>query len=370
MKKKKFWEFRNEADGPVELLIYGQLVSGESWFDTDVAPKEFADDLKECAGKDILLRINSPGGDVFAAQAIYNLLKAYKGKVTAHIDGICASAATLVACAADSVVMPKNAIFMIHNPQTMVISYMDEKGLTKLAGIMDKIKDTIVGVYASRCGSKSSVQDISDMMDEETWMSAEDAMGKGFADEIDEDYDVHMKMENGSICMNAVSMPLSEKGKLKMQCITEAKENKKEMTNGELISKIQELLGIGVQAKATEPAEDPKVVAERQRVKALDEMKAKCTNKFAIAFIDKCKETGKTAEEAKPFVETLSAIKDEPSEGARIQAIGKLIRDNMDSGAEGVSAAPASSGMEDAAKKKQADITDVVNRINRIRGIK
>lgn len=367
---KKFWEFKNAADGTVELLLYGQLVSGEPWTESDVGPRQFAEELKGCEGKDIMLRINSPGGDVFAANTIYNLLKTYKGKVTAHIDGLCASAATVVACAADTVVMPSNAIFMIHNPQTVVFSYVDKETLTKLAGIMDKIKDTVVSVYASRCGTKASVQEISDMMDEETWMSADDALDKGFIDEIDGNYDVQMKLENGMVCMNAVSMPLSEKGRLKMQCITGVKEKKPEMTNGEIISKIQELLGIGVQAKAAEPVEDPKVMEERQRVKALEDMKAKCTNKFARAFIDKCKETGKTAEEAMPFVEALSAIKDEPSEDARIQAIAKLIQDNMSSGAEGVCAVPASSGADDAVKKKQSDIADVVNRINKIRGTK
>ena len=99
MKSKRFWRFVNEAgDDNAELLLYGAIAS-QSWYDDDVTPRQFNDDLKECGGKNLTVRINSPGGDVFAAQAIYTMLKGYSGKKTMHIDGMCASAATIIACA-------------------------------------------------------------------------------------------------------------------------------------------------------------------------------------------------------------------------------------------------------------------------------
>jgi ATP-dependent protease ClpP protease subunit len=148
----KFWKIKNEAGSAnVELYLYGQIAE-ESWNENDKGAKEFADDLLTCEGKDITLRINSPGGNIFSAQAIYNVLKAYPGKVTAHIDGICASAATVVACGAAKVVMPKNALYMIHNPMTYVFDMVDAEALSKMADTLAKVKETIVNVYKDRAG--------------------------------------------------------------------------------------------------------------------------------------------------------------------------------------------------------------------------
>ena len=107
MGNKKFWEIRNSAadDDTVDILLYGEIQSDGSYFPGKNSSTSFAEDMNSCGGKNINLRINSPGGNIFEAQAIYNLLKAYKGRVTAHIDGVCASAATVVACAAESIIM-------------------------------------------------------------------------------------------------------------------------------------------------------------------------------------------------------------------------------------------------------------------------
>ena len=180
----KFWKIKNEVENAsVELYLYGQIAE-EPWRENDKSAKEFADDLAACGGKNITLRINSPGGDIFAAQAIYNVLKAYPGKVTAHIDGICASAATVVACGAGKVVMPKNALYMIHNPRACVFDMLDAEELSKTADALVKVEKTIVNVYKDRAGGKMSVDEIIRFMDEETWMSAEEALENGLIDEI------------------------------------------------------------------------------------------------------------------------------------------------------------------------------------------
>ena len=95
---KKFWKIKNNADNDeesAELLLYG-TIANETWWGDEVTPKQFADDIRSLGGKDIIVRINSGGGDVFAAQAIYNQLKSYAGNVDVVIDGICASAATII----------------------------------------------------------------------------------------------------------------------------------------------------------------------------------------------------------------------------------------------------------------------------------
>ena len=94
---KKFWNVKNEDD-KAELILYGEI-SSESWYGDEITPKQFAEDLKSLNDKDLTVRLNSPGGDVFAAHAIYNLLKAYKGSVDVVIDGLAASAATIIMCA-------------------------------------------------------------------------------------------------------------------------------------------------------------------------------------------------------------------------------------------------------------------------------
>ncbi len=368
----RFWTIKNEADSETaELMIYGQIAE-HSWFESDVEPKQFADDVNACGGKDILLRINSPGGDIFAAQAICNVLKAYKGKVTAHIDGLCASAATVVACGADTVVMPRNALYMIHNPMAIVFDQLDAKALIKMAATMEKVKETIVNVYAAKAGDKSNADEIKTLMDEETWMSADDALAKGLIDEID-DFNVQTEMKAGFMVVNSISMPIKDKELDKIKNAMRKKEGN-EMENNELISRIKAILGMEPvnKAKAPEPkpkqTEDPKAEAERQRMLALDGLKAENANPYVVAAINACKAMpGMTAEQAKPILDALTTVKAEPKEDERIQAIAQLIKDQMESGATGVSPVPQTNGKDNKQVNDQAKVADIVARMNKIR---
>ena len=250
----KFWKIKNEAESQdVELYLYGQIAE-ESWRENDKSAKEFADDLAACGGKNITLRINSPGGDIFAAQAIYNVLKAYPGKVTAHIDGICASAATVVACGAGKVIMPKNALYMIHNPMVCVFDMLDAEALNKMADTLAKVKETVVDVYKDRAGGKMGVDEIIRFMDEETWMSAEEALDKGLSDEID-DYAIDAQMKSGLVVVNSISMPVKDRDAEKIRRVMKTEERKKttEMNDSDLISKIKALRGDKPKAPKEEP---------------------------------------------------------------------------------------------------------------------
>lgn len=363
----KFWKIKNEAGSAnVELYLYGQIAE-EPWRENDKSAKEFADDLAACGGKNITLRINSPGGDIFAAQAIYNVLKAYPGKVTAHIDGICASAATVVACGADKVVMPKNALYMIHNPMACVFDMLDAEALSKMADTLAKVKETVVNVYKDRAGGKMSADEIIRFMDEETWMSAEEALGKGLIDEID-DYAIDAQMKSGLVVVNSISMPVKDRDAEKIRRVMEARkrEGTNEMNDSDLISKLKALLG----DKPKAPKEDIEA-AERQRITAIEALAGEEANPYVDAVIASCKGVpGMTAEAAKPIVDAVKRVHVEPKEDERLVAIRALIEDNMQSGASSVKAEPKMAGVNADKAKSQAAVADIVARMNKYRGTK
>lgn len=180
-----FWSFKNAADGEdVELRIEGEIVSDDDawiyeWFGIPAAtPNAFRTALSEHKGKNITVWIDSWGGDVFAAAGIYNAMKEHKGKVTAKIDGKAVSAASVIAMAADEVLMSPASILMIHNPWTGARG--EAKDMRHTADVLDEVKETIINAYQAKTGL--SRNKISRLMDEETWMSARKAMADGFAD--------------------------------------------------------------------------------------------------------------------------------------------------------------------------------------------
>lgn len=130
----------------------------------------------------ITLRINSPGGDVFEARAIATAIKQHAGKVTAHIDGLAASAATTIAAAADEVIIADGSFYMIHNAWTFAIG--DKNDLTETAALLDKVDGAIRADYAARTGLTDA--ELVALMDAETWMTAQEAVDKKFADKLAE----------------------------------------------------------------------------------------------------------------------------------------------------------------------------------------
>lgn len=162
-----------------EILIYDAI--GADFFGDGVTATAIAAELKESEG-DILVRINSPGGDVFDGAAIYNLLRGYKnGAVDIVVDGLAASAASVIAMAGRSVTMAHNSLMMIHNPWTFALG--DSSEMVKTAERLDKVKDTIIATYQSRSSLDKDV--ISQLMDEETWLDADGAIANGLADSKD-----------------------------------------------------------------------------------------------------------------------------------------------------------------------------------------
>lgn len=164
---------------PERTLTLSGVIAEESWFDDEVTPALFRDELMSGEG-DITVWINSPGGDCIAAAQIYNMLLEYKGNVTVKIDGIAASAASVIAMAGTKVMMSPVSMLMIHNPMTMAAG--DTSEMEKAIAMLSEIKESIVNAYELKTGMSRAK--IARLMDAETWMDARKAVELGFADEM------------------------------------------------------------------------------------------------------------------------------------------------------------------------------------------
>ena len=367
--KKKFWNFKNEAEADeAELLLYGDI-SDETWYGDEVTPKAFAEDLASCGGKKLNIRINSPGGDVFAAQAIYNQLKRYSGDVSVTIDGMCASAATIIACAGSTVTMPSNAVYMIHNPACVVMDYMTSDDAKALSKQLDTVKDTILAVYHDRVAGKLSDTKLSHLMDNETWMSASDALANGFVDAIDETVAVEDKIDGNMLIVNSVCVSLDKfknaaklRGILVQNVPKTAETEDKNVENNEILKKIKDILGLAENApKEQQLSVKDAVKAERERMNALDAMKN--GNPAVDAIIETAKKNGQTVDEVKPYVD---AMPEAPKDDSKrmLESIKALVTDNMTSGAEDVRPAPAIDSEDEQKAKAKSEIDALVDLVN------
>ncbi len=190
MKTSKFWVWANNArdstttdavnsygEQEERTLFLDGTIAEDSWFDDDITPAMFKDELFSGSGP-VTIWINSPGGDCIAASRIYSMLMDYPGDVTIKIDGIAASAASVIAMAGTSVLMAPTSLMMIHNPATVACG--DHAEMEKAIEMLNEVKESIINAYEIKTGLTRAK--ISHLMDTETWMNAKKAMELGFAD--------------------------------------------------------------------------------------------------------------------------------------------------------------------------------------------
>lgn len=177
---RSFYKIRAQADDEeAEILLYGDI--GESWFEEGNGAKKFVEDLKAVKNaKRLSIRINSGGGSVFDGMAIFNAIDRHSSKKTVHIDGLAASIASVVAMAGDSIIMAENAMFMIHKPFGATIGNAID--MRKMAEALDKVEEGMITSYQRK--SRLSGTEISQMMADETWMTAKEALEKGFVTQV------------------------------------------------------------------------------------------------------------------------------------------------------------------------------------------
>ena len=272
------WEITNHNDNEAEILLYDDIAN----FDDDkwgyISAKGLIHKIKALGNiQNITLRINSNGGNVFQAQAMYNFLRTHPANVTVRIDGIAASAASLVAMAGNKIIMPENSFMMIHNPAGGV---MGESGdMREVADILDKIRDMIANAYVARTGQER--EKIISLMDAATWMTANEAHELNFCDEVEKAVEITaMAVKDGIIFKNGfgfarIDENMNEKFpknlatiNIQNQVQTKPKEEKTEMdikNTSDLEREFPELV-----AEIRQSA----INTERERLKTLDSLNA------------------------------------------------------------------------------------------------
>ena len=210
--KRQFWNWVRNEDGTRTLTLNGTIAE-ESWFEDDVTPKMFRDELNAGAG-DVVIWINSPGGDCVAASQIYTMLMDYKGHITVKIDGIAASAASVIAMAGTEVLMAPTSLLMIHNPLTIAIG--DSEEMQKAIAMLSEVKESIINAYEIKTGQSRAK--LSHLMDAETWLNAKKAIELGFADGILDDEKKRLQTEDFTYAFSrrAVTNSLLDKVKPKL----------------------------------------------------------------------------------------------------------------------------------------------------------
>lgn len=174
----KFWNWIKDEGGGRTLRLEGPIDDKNYWGD-EVTPQMFRDDLEADEGP-VTVWINSPGGNVFAAAEIFTMLMEYAGEVTVKIASIAASAASVVAMAGDQIQMSPTALLMIHDPSTIAIGNAND--MQKAIDTLNAVKDSIINAYIMKTGLRKSK--ISEMMENETWLDAKEALRLGFCDAI------------------------------------------------------------------------------------------------------------------------------------------------------------------------------------------
>ena len=243
--KRKFWNWiRNEDESVPDMertLFLNGMISDETWYGDEVTPQLFKDELNAGNGN-ITVWINSPGGDVFAAAQIYNMLRDYKGSVTVKIDGIAASAASVIAMAGDTVCVSPVAMMMIHNPATMAMG--EAKDMQKAIAMLNEVKESILNAYEFKTGLTRAR--LSHMMDDETWFNAKKAVELGFADDVLHRADIPEDVEPPAVSMlySKAAVVNSLMDKIAAKCRTNPKKTEKPNPQGRSLDSLYERLNL------------------------------------------------------------------------------------------------------------------------------
>ena len=225
---------QNEEEVTERILFLNGTIAEESWFDDDVTPQLFKDELNKENGN-ITVWINSPGGDCVAAAQIYNMLIDYKGDVTVKIDGIAASAASVIAMAGTKVLMSPVSMLMIHNPTT--IAFGNKGDMEKAIDMLDEVKESIINAYEIKTGLSRAK--LSHLMDSETWMDANKAVELGFADDILKRSEANdMEIPQVSMMYQEAQVVNSLMERIATKCKIENKETNKDIKADELMDRL------------------------------------------------------------------------------------------------------------------------------------
>ena len=365
----KFW---NKSAESADIFIYGEIAS-EKLFDTDVTAKSFLDDLKSFGGSDVTIHLNSGGGDCFNALAIYNTIKQYSGAVNVSIEGLCASAATIIAMGGSKITIAANSLMMIHNPSVGLMGYFDENDIGKVANSLSAVKSTLIQTYQARTGK--SERELAKLLSAETWFTASEAVENGFADEVLGEVSSQYDDSKQILFVNKMSVDCSKfdcnQLREKWKAISDKNSSlstdsigiewRNTMEDKTLLSKIKALLSgkkpvEEVEMKETLTAEQIRAI-EMTRIQALAKMRDGTAAVDAI--VDLAIRDGEEILTAKKYVEAVK--KSNAATEKTAQAILNLIEDQLKSGAEGVLGSAEEISETDKCKEQAALIAKFAN---------
>lgn len=314
-----------------DIYIYGDITKTMEHFE-DTSAAGLIYDLNGVEG-DVTLHVNSAGGDVFAALAIYNALKNYSGNVTVSIDGLAASAASIIAMGGSRVTMASNALMMIHLPSAELIGYFDTKDLSKLQAQLSAVEKSLIAVYSTRIPEADARR----MMNAETWLSAQEALDLGLIDEITGDVPLAIDDKHKVLFVNKLAVSTKKFDADKLRRAMEAKT----MDEQKIIAQVRQ--------------------QELSRIRDLQALR--CDNAAVNAIVDVALSDGRTVAEVQAYIDAVKKIPaPEPAPAVNDVAdkIVAVIRDQLTSGAENVISQPAETP-EDKIKAQAQRIADIAN---------
>ena len=234
---KKFYSFANITEQSADLYIYGDITS-YGWNDSDVSAYSFKEDLEELKNvSEINVHINSYGGETVQGLAIYNLLKQHSANINVYVDGVACSSASIIAMAGDKVYMPKSSLMMIHNCWTYASG--NAKELRKQADDMDKMAVAYVSAYMTKVNITE--EKLKRLLDEESWLTAEECIEMGFADEIIEDEENDTVNQHANLCIlnlvNKTKQKEDEESKYKQYLDSLAEKIKEQLQKNNMMKK-------------------------------------------------------------------------------------------------------------------------------------
>ena len=359
---KKFWAIKNDKSAMADIFIYGDIVSGEKWLDSDTTAKSFVDDLNALNNKPVTVHINSGGGDVFQALAIANTLKNYSGDVTISIEGICASAATLIACGSGGhVKAASNSVFMIHAPAVGLVGFYNGQDLTKIQNSMAAVEQSIITTYKNRVNESVNV---TDMIQAETWLSASEAKTAGFIDEITDAVDMQIDDAKKLLFVNKLSVDIKNFDGEKLRRAMEVKNMEVKDEQG-FFDKLQSAIANALKPAEQSKTETPVINAEEIRQQELSRIRdlaaLKCDNAAVNAVIDVAIKDGKTVTDIQPYIDAVKKFPGTPTVEDTASKIVSVIKDQLSSGAEGVKGNQEPVTPEDVKKLHAQKIAEFAN---------
>lgn len=277
---KKFWSFRNIVETNKKELVIEGPISEESWWGDEATPSQLRQELAEFNGNELTVSLNSGGGDVFAGLAMYNALRELDAKVTIRVDGLAASIASIIAMAGDTIIMSPGSLMMIHRPSVFAGGNVDD--LDKAKEVLLKIEESITPIYSERSGL--SIERIAELLEAETWMTADEAVEMGFADEAIHKSDIKATIQNALNTNFAFSMKSTEESlRSLVEKITASEEKEEEdvVKPTETETPVETATADEAEIKETET---PEVVeAEVEEIKQSTEKENEMTDNKEIA---------------------------------------------------------------------------------------